>query len=163
MASRNWKRLQPHSLRHGMELCLEYARETRRLSVDRVADLIGLANRWTLYKWLESGRLPAVLIRPFEHACGADYVTRYLAATAQRLLIEIPTGRRCDAADINGLQASFTTAVGLLIRFYEGTASAEDTLAALTDALNGLAWHRVNVAKAQAPELPLFTTEGEHA
>lgn len=161
MGMRNWKHLQPHSLRHGMELCLEHGREARRLSVDRVADLMGLANRWTIYKWLENGRLPAVLIRPFEHATGGDYVTRYLATTAQRLLIAIPTGRGASAADLNALQVSFAAAVGLLIRFYEGAADTDATLGALTDALNSLAWHRVNVAKTQAPELPMFGTDGE--
>lgn len=46
--------------------------------------------------------------------------------------------------------------MGLLIRFYEGDAAVDETLAALTDTMRGLAWHRVNVEKTIAPELGLF-------
>ncbi|MCU8084256.1 hypothetical protein [Shewanella sp. SM23] len=65
---RNWEKVRANNLRHLMALCLEFAREKQNLSVDRVADLMGLPSKWTLYKWLENGRIPAVLIRPFEHA-----------------------------------------------------------------------------------------------
>ena len=59
MRRRNWKRVNPTSLRHAMELCLDYGREKRNLSVDRVADLMGMPSKYTLYKWLENGRMPA--------------------------------------------------------------------------------------------------------
>ncbi|WP_216820105.1 hypothetical protein, partial [Zoogloea sp. LCSB751] len=83
-------------------------------SVDRVADLMGLPSKWTLYKWLENGRIPAVLIRPFEHACGADYMTLYIAASSNRLVVDIPSGRKATNAEVNELQCSFSDAMGLL-------------------------------------------------
>ena len=70
MTRRNWKRIRPHSLRYALELCKEHARERRNLSVERIAELMGLADHWALYKWFQSGRIPANLIRPFEHVCG---------------------------------------------------------------------------------------------
>ncbi|MCL1162493.1 hypothetical protein L2728_11475 [Shewanella chilikensis] len=161
MAKRNWKKVTANSLRHAMELCLEHARERKNLSVDRVADLMGLPNKWTLYKWLENGRIPAVLIRPFEHACGITLITRYLTASSGQLVIDIPAGKRADASDINALQGSFSDAMGLLIKFYNGQAEADDTLGALTQLMSGIAWHRENVNKSLAPELELFGGDNE--
>lgn len=161
MSRRNWKKVRANSLRHAMELCLEFAREKQNLSVDRVADLMGLPSKWTLYKWLENGRIPAVLIRPFEHACGADYMTLYIAASSNRLVVDIPCGRKATNAEVNELQGSFSDAMGLLIRFYQGQSAAEDTITALNHVMGGIAWHSENVSKSQTPELAMFDGEDE--
>lgn len=153
MAPRSWKSRQPGSLRQAMEWCLDYARVRHNRSVDRVADLMGLGSKWGLYKWLESGKLPAVLIRPFEAACGIDYVTRYIGHSAHKLLIDIPTGKRATGKDINTLQGSFTEAVSLLLKFYDGAAEAEETLAALYTTMEQLAWHQGAVERHRQPEL----------
>jgi hypothetical protein len=156
MARRNWKRVAPTSLRHAMELCLEYGREKRNLSVDRVADLMGLANKWVIYKWLESGKLPANLIRPFEHATGATFMTQYIATSAHKLLVDIPTGKPAKDDDVLALQTSFNESVNLLARFYRGEVSAEETKAVLDKTMGEIAGHRENVNKSLAPELGLF-------
>ncbi|CAD6366709.1 hypothetical protein SHEWT2_01190 [Shewanella hafniensis] len=161
MSRRNWKKVRANNLRHSMELCLEFAREKQNLSVDRVADLMGLPSKWTLYKWLENGRIPAVLIRPFEHACGADYMTLYIAASSNRLVIDIPSGRKATNTEVNELQGSFSEAMGLLIRFYQGQSAAEDTITALNNVMGGIAWHSENVSKSQEPELAMFDGEDE--
>ena len=153
MTQASWKNRQPSSLRQAMEWCLEHARVRHNRSVDRVADLMGIANKWAIYKWLESGRLPAILIRPFEEACGVDYVTRFVGASAHKLLIDIPTGKRTSETDINSLQGSFTEAVSLLLKFYGGKANADETLSALTTTMSHLAWHRGEVERNRNPEL----------
>jgi len=158
MTRRNWKRVSPCSLRQAMELCLEFAREKNNHSVDRIADLMGLANKWVLYKWLESGRMPAILIRPFEAACGIDLVTRYIGHSANKMLIEIPTGKRVTASDLNELQASFAGAVSLLVEFYERQKGSDEALAVLTGLLEDVAWHRLNVEKHRQPGLELEMT-----
>lgn len=156
---RHRRRPAPRSLRHGMELCLKHALARHRRSVDRVADLMGLASKWSLYKWMESGRMPANLIRPFEHACGAHYVTEYIAYSAQRLAIEIPTGRASGPQDVAELQALFAEATQLLVRFYRDQTNSTETIASLHELLAAIAWHRENVAKAAAPELDLFPAD----
>ena len=103
--------------------------------------------------------MPAVLVRPFEHACGASFVSRYMAHSAQYLTLKIPSGSKADARDINALQSSLTSAVGALINFYDARMSQDDCIAALTGALENLAWHRANVEKADTPELSLFEEE----
>lgn len=161
MARRSWKRVQPTSLRHAIELCLEYARDKQNLSVDRVADLMGLSSRWTLYKWMENGRMPAILIRPFEHACGCTFVTQYIAASAHKLVVDIPRGKKAKDSDLLALQTGFNEALNLLASFYQGEAEADETIAALTSAMAEIAGHRENVSKSLAPELGLFEEEGE--
>lgn len=153
---RSWKNRQPGSLRQAMEWALDHARVRHNRSVDRVADRMGLSNKWTLYKWLQNGRLPAVLIRPFEEACGIDYVTRYIGHSAHKLLIAAPTGRKASDRDINQLQASFTESISVLLKFYEGQAESEETLSALYTTMEQLAWHQGTVERQRQPELDLL-------
>lgn len=156
MSRINWNKVQPTCITHAIELCSLYAREKRNLSVERIAELMGQPSHHSLYKWMAEGRMPAVLIRPFEHACGVSFVSRYLAHSAQYLTLKIPSGAKCDARDINALQASLTSAVSALIDFHDARLSQVDCNDALTSALENLAWHRANVAKTDCPELSLF-------
>jgi len=146
-----------------MEWNLEHARAKHQRSVDRVADLMGQPSKWALYKWLESGRMPAILIRPFEQACGIDYVTRYIGHSGHKLLIDIPTGKRASGSDINALQSSFTQAVGLLLEYYDGRAEAEDTLGALYTTMEQLAWHQGEIERHRQPEFDFGAGKGEEA
>jgi len=155
MSRRNWKRVRPTSLRHAMELCKDYALERNNLSVDRIAERMGLADKWVIYKWMDSGRIPAVLIPAFEVACGVDFVTRWLASRDGKLLIEMPTGRNLGAEDVNNLQEVLHAAVGALIDFYGNKKKADETLADITTALESLAWHKGNVAQHDHPQLEL--------
>lgn len=151
--SRNWKRLQPSSLRHALELCKDHAREKLNRSVERIADEMGIADHWVCYKWFQTGRIPANLIRPYETACGVDYVTRWIAASAGKLLIDMPCGRRLTSVDVVKLHNGFGAALQLLTDFYAGKAEPAVTLEALTAHLDDMAWHRGNVAKFATPEL----------
>lgn len=153
---RNWKRIRARSLREAMELCVEYAREVRNLSVEQIADLMGEASKWTLYKWIEAASIPARKIRPFEHACGCTFVTEFLGASAHKLVIDIPKGKAATGLEITELQGRLAEAVGSLIRFYQGGADAEQTESDLTGILADLAFHRENVKRAAQPELGLF-------
>lgn len=149
-------RIQPKSLPQAIEMCLEHALTKQNRSVDQIAELMGLSNKWSIYKWVSNGRIPTILIRPLEHACGAQYVTEYLAASANKLLVDLPRGLKATEGDINRLQGNFATALGLLIRCYDGDADVEETLGALNTVLRSLAWHDKNVRKMATPELDIF-------
>jgi len=146
------KRVRPTSLRHALELCKQYADSRFNRSVDNISDLIGLADKFRIYKWIQSGSIPANMIRPYEHACGADYVTQYLAHSDHKLLIDIPVGRNTTCSDTHALQSSFNDALGALLKFTNGSASADKTIAMITAHMEELAWHRGNVEKTQQPE-----------
>lgn len=152
MNRRNWKRLHPTSLSHAMELCIEFARARHNRSVDRIADLMGQNNKWSIYKWIEGGNIPAKLIRPFEHACGCTFVTQYLAHSAHKLLIDIPPGRATHEGDLIGTHKLFSSAMTLLADFYAGKSDADETRGALTELMEDAAWHRGNVEKHLQPE-----------
>ena len=86
MSRRRWKLIRPTSLRNAMELCKEYAREVHNKGMQRIADEMGVTDHWTVYKWLQTARMPACMIRPYEQACGCDYITRWIAASARYLV-----------------------------------------------------------------------------
>ncbi len=149
---RDWKRVRPGNLREAFRLCKDHARERRNLSVERIADLMGISAD-LLYKWLSNGEMRACLIPLFESVCGLHLVTEHLAAFGSRLVIDIPTGAKPARPDFNALQLSFSQAIALLVQFYEGHADQAETQAALTGILSGLAWHRENVERFRQPEL----------
>lgn len=154
MIRRNWKKLQPTSLREATEWCKDFALSKNK-SIDRIAESMGLHDKWSLYKWIDNGRMPAVLIPAYEAACGIDYVTRWLASRDGKLLIDMPTGRSLTSGDVNELQSLVHTAVGALLEFYQHKKPAEQTLADITNALESLAWHRGNVEQHNQPQLDL--------
>lgn len=153
MELQNWNYIRPLNLRHALELTKDYARDVHNLSVERVAERMGMADHWTLYKWFQNGRMPIALVPAFEVACGIDFVTRWLASSSNRLLIAIPTGRQASAQDILALQEVLHMATGQLLQFYSGKATAVDALSAIHLAMEGLAWHRENIEKHSQPEL----------
>ncbi|MBQ1782911.1 MAG: hypothetical protein II007_04590 [Gammaproteobacteria bacterium] len=155
MARTNWKTLRPTSLRDSFELCARYARERKNLSVERIAEEMGMADHWTLYKWMSSGKMPAVMIPAFENVCGINYVTRWFAARQGRLLIDVPTGKAASPNDISDLQANAHQAIHLLIQFYAGNGEVEATAAAIHHAMAQFAWHQKNIEKTAQPELLL--------
>jgi hypothetical protein len=137
-----------------MEWCIKYAKAKHNCSVDTIAELMGEVNKWTLYKWMQEASLPVRLIKPFEHACGIDFVSRWLAMSGNKLVIDIPKGRKGTMEDIQTLQSATHDAIGALMKFYEDKADAEATLAAVQTALERMAWHKGNVEKYRQPELP---------
>lgn len=152
---RNWKRVRATDLLHALELCTEHARETKNLSVQRIADTMGEKTHHTIYKYLENGGMPLLKLRNFENVCGANYVTRWLAASAGLLVIDIPHGSSADGSDVVALQETLNDAVGALLAFYAGKFPAEQTLARITAGIEGLAFQRENVRKFEQPELDL--------
>ncbi|RJX32383.1 MAG: hypothetical protein C4516_04275 [Oxalobacter sp.] len=161
MKRRNWKRAQPPSLRHAMDWCKDFAKERKNLSVERIADLMGVPDHWTIYKWIQSGRMPANMIIPYEQACGIDLVTKYLAASKGKLLIDIPSGRANTPGEVNELQSLLNDAVGKLIDFYGGKIVGEEAIAAIQNGMEALAFQRENVKKHGQPEFEFATGEEE--
>lgn len=155
MTRRNWKRWQPASLRDALKGCKDFAHERHNLSVERIAERMGLEDHWALYKWIANGRMPAVLLPAYEHACGINLVARWMAATDGKLLVDMPRGRQAQPADMVELNTGFAQALQLLTDFYAGgeQADANATLEALRNHLQQVAAHQLNVAGFAEPEL----------
>lgn len=153
MTRQNWKAVRPLNLKDAMDWCVRYAKARNNLSVEGIADIMGV-NHWTLYKWIGEADLPAKRIKGFEHACGINYVSRWLVESGGQMVVDVPTGKKCGATDVHQLQAAYHAAIGELLRFYEDQTGVDETLAALQTALEQTAWHRGNVTKYRQPELP---------
>ncbi len=155
MSRRNWKRWQPATLRDALKGCKDFALERHNLSVERIAERMGLEDHWALYKWIANGRMPLVLVPAYEHACGINLVSRWMAATDGKLLVDIPKGQQAQAADMVELNTGFAQALQLLTDFYQGgdKADAAATLDALRNHLQQVAAHHHNVAAYATPEL----------
>lgn len=152
--ARNWKRIVPSSTLEALRLCKDYAKDRRNLSVERIADRMGISAD-LLYKWLSNGQMHASLIPAYESICGCHYLSDHFAHAHGKLAVSIPTGRDLDDDDLLRMHQSFGAAMTLLADFYVGKASGESTLAALTQHMEATAWHRANVMQHEHPELEL--------
>jgi len=153
MSRRDWKRARPNSLVHALRLCKEFALERHHMSVERIADRMGQSHD-SLYKWLATGRMPAILVPAYEHACGCNYVSCWLASSAGRMVIDMPTGRAAGQVDMVELNTGFAAALQLLTDFYaKPGGDPANTLAALQAHLSQVAWHQANVSRYSTPEL----------
>ena len=152
-----WNKLTPTSLRNALELCKDYAREVRNLSVERIAEQMGLVDHWTLYKWLQNGRMPVCLVCLFEATCGINYVSRWIATSGGKLLVDFAGGQLHEPADMVTLNTSFSEALQLLSDFYAagGKGDPKATLDAINHHLQQCCYHRNNVAACAQPELEL--------
>lgn len=152
MKQRNWKTYRPNSLIDALRACKEHAQVKKNLSVELIADKMGVTHD-SIYKWLATGRMPAILIPAYELVCGVTYVSTWLAVTAGKLVIDMPTGRHVKQREVVDLHVPWSTALQLLCNFYEGRAGREETLSAITAHLEQMAFHHHNVAQFEAPEL----------
>jgi hypothetical protein len=144
----------PTNLREAFRLCKQHGIDEKRLTVERQAELMGKTPDW-LYKVMADASMPANLIPMYEAMTGADFISRHLAVSGGKLVIEAPIGRTCDATDIQDLQEILNLAVGQLLAFHAGKVVGDEVIAAVTDAMQKLAWHRQNAADRAQPSLDL--------
>ena len=154
MTRRNWKGYQPATLRDALQGCKDFALQRHNLSVERIADRMGVSHD-SLYKWLATGRLPAILIPAYEHACGCHFASIWYATSAGKLVIDMPTGRKADGTELLDMNSSCAAALQLLTAFYAAphAADPEATLLALRQHMEQVAFHHNNVAQYATPEL----------
>lgn len=153
MSRRNWKQVRANSATHALRLCKEYAQDKHNLSIERIADRMGVTHD-SLYKWLATGRLPFILLPAFEHACGCHFASEWAAASAGKAVISLPTGRAMTQSDLVELNTGFAAALRLLADFYNAPGKdPTETLAAMRNHMEQVAWHQANVAQFSTPEL----------
>lgn len=154
MTRRSWKQVRPASLIEALRVCKEFAQARHNLSVERIADRMGVSHD-SLYKWLGTGRMPAILVPTYEMACGCNFASVWLATSAGKLVIDMPTGRKATSQDVVDMNSSCAAAMQLLTAFLNSPATADTdaTLAALRAHMEQVAYHHHNVASYATPEL----------
>lgn len=150
----NWKRLIPRSTVEAMRLCKDFAKERHNLSVERIADKMGVSAD-LLYKWLSNGQMHLSLVQSYEAICGIHFVSDHLSYARGLLLVPMPTGRDLYDEDMLQMHQSFAAAMTLLADFYAGRADLGATQDMLTKHMEQTAWHRTNAAQHAQPELEL--------
>lgn len=160
MTRRNWKLARPASLTEALRLCVDYAKERHNKGIERIADQMGHSHD-SLYKWVATGKLPAILVPSFELVCGCHFASTWLATAAGKLVIDMPTGTKGNPEDMVALNSGFASALQLLTNFYAARAQgdAQAVLAALNAHLAQVAWHSANVAHSGTPEFDFFGGE----
>jgi hypothetical protein len=137
-----------------LRLSKEFAQAKKNHGIERLADLMGVSHD-SLYKWLATGRLPAILIPAYELACGCTFVSAWLATSAGKLVIDMPKGRKASTLEVVEVNTSCAAALALLTAFYShpDKADPEATLAALRYHMEQVGYHHHNVSAYATPEL----------
>ena len=148
----NWKKAKANSLTDAFDLCKRYAKERKNLSIEQIAELMGVGDE-SLRKWVRNATMPINNLASFEMTCGCRYVSGYLAARDGKLLIDIPAGKQVKPVEFIEMQNTFNHAVGKLMQVATGKAEVSETVAAITSSMCDLAYHRENVQKQKTPEL----------
>lgn len=156
--AKNWNHVVPRNTLEAMRLCKDYAKAKRNLSVERIADIMGVSAD-SLYSWLGSGKMHLSLVQCYEHACGCTFISDHLSHAQGNLSVKIPSGRSLKDTDLLKMHTSFSKTMALLADFYAGKAEAESTLNAITEHMQTAAWHRGNVQKHLHPEFDFATEE----
>ena len=98
--------------------------------------------------------LPLNRLAQYEALTGSRFISEYLSVLhGDRVVIEIPRGRKGKAADMAQVQSQTAEALALLAKWHEDGSGVDETIAALTNVLALLAYQRENVKKAGNPEL----------
>lgn len=105
------------SLDHAIELAKQHAKEQHRPS-KVMADLMGVELK-TYYPWLLDNTLPLNRIAQFEALTGSRFISEYLSVLhGDRVVIEIPRGRKGKAADMAQVQSQTAAALALLAKWH---------------------------------------------
>lgn len=68
----------PTSLNHAFKLCIQHAKDHRKLSVLNISQKMNVTAD-LLYKWISTGNMPIQKVVIFESVCGANFVTQWQA------------------------------------------------------------------------------------
>ncbi len=154
MAKQNWKRYRATSLLDAIRACKDYALDCHRFSVPTIARRFGQTED-SIYKWLSTGRMPAILIPAYEVACCCNFVSEFLAASSGRMVIAMPKGKKASEKDLLQVGSDCTQAMTKLAAFYANPrgCDTEALLDALRQHMEAVAYHHNNVACYSEPEL----------
>lgn len=130
------------SVTQAIGACVRHARQTHYRSIAELAKTM-LVSTDSLYKWVQTGRIPAVEIPNFEKACGIDALSRALSRAAGNIAVCHPQGEQRKEVTTNHLQQQFHQLVGQLL---DDAADGEVKIGAINAVMDLLAQLRENIA-----------------
>lgn len=119
-----------------------------------MADLMGVELK-TYYRWMTDGTMPLNRVLQFEALAGCHFISEFLCIFhGNKIVIDIPTGKKVKTKDVASLQKLLAVTVSHLSDFYESNnKEVQVTLESLNQSLSALGFHQRNVQKAGFPEL----------
>ena len=127
--------------------CLSTAKATRYRNINDVAAAMDVS-REVLYKWVQTGRIPAVQVPAFEQACADASLTRALAAAQGYLLVPATADSQTPELALATVQSQVAAALLAAATAQVDTAQAGQAVRSITQAIDGLAALRHRYAKA---------------
>jgi hypothetical protein len=121
--------------------CLKHAEEHFGMTTKDIAQTMNV-NMWTLFKWLESGKLPLNEINKFEAACHARYITRYLADASGLILVTKPRNMEAPENALVAINKASSNAISAIAEYIGGTKNKQGTTKAIDAAIEVLVWQR---------------------
>lgn len=148
---RAWSRIVPRSLNESLQLCKEHAQQAKQMSVPRIADRCGMSTDM-LYKRLGSGDMPASLLIPFMAATGRVYPLMYMAHSLDKLIIDMPKGKKPSHASLTHLNQFANQVIGLIMQLEEGNGNCEYVADQIVLLMQDLAYQKLEVEKLDEPQ-----------
>lgn len=133
-------------LRVAMRECVAHAKSALYRGVNDIADAMPGASREAVYKWVQTGRIPLVMVPAFEAACGASFVSRALAELSGYLLVKAPVA---GVGQLGLARVNCQVAQGMLdaaVAIVDPT-QAQQAVRSISLAIDGLASIRHSCAK----------------
>jgi hypothetical protein len=121
--------------------CLKHAEEHYGMTVKDIAQVMNV-KMWTLFKWLESGRLPLAEVDKFEAACHARYITRHLADTAGLILVTKPRQMETPENALVTINSASANAISAIAAYIGGAKNKQGTAKAIDAAIEALVWQK---------------------
>ncbi|WP_462171113.1 hypothetical protein [Pseudoalteromonas xiamenensis] len=152
--NRQWSRIVARSLPEALQLCKEHAQATRQMSVPRIADRTGISTDM-LYKHLGSGDMPSSLLIPYMAATGREYPLQYMAHSLDKLIVDMPKGKKPTLPTLNHLNQFANQVIGMVMQLEEGSGNAQHVADQIVLLMQDLAYHKLEAEKLDEPQQTL--------
>ncbi|WP_010603989.1 hypothetical protein [Pseudoalteromonas maricaloris] len=148
---RQWNRIVPRSLPESLQLCKEHAQATKQMSVPRIADRTGISPDM-LYKHLGGGDMPASLLIPYMAATGREYPLMYMAHSLDKLIVDMPKGKKPSLPTLNHLNTFACQVIGMVMQLEEGAGNAQHVADQIALLMQDLAHHKLECERLDEPQ-----------
>lgn len=118
--------------------CLHVAKTERYQGIGEIADAMQVS-RDVLYKWAQTGRIPATEIPSFERACADVALTRCLVAAQGYLLVPVAIDAPVDQLRLAQVHQHVAEAMLAAVEVDNNAVAAGAAVRSITKAINSLA------------------------
>tara|TARA_Y100000588_G_C14281520_1_gene937737 strand:- start:21747 stop:22121 length:375 start_codon:yes stop_codon:yes gene_type:complete len=105
-----------------------------------------------LYKRLGSGDMPASLLIPYMAATGRVYPLIYMAQSLDKLVVDMPKGKKPTHASLTHLNQFANQVIGLIMQLEEGSGNTDHVANQIVLLMQDLAYQKIEVEQLDEPQ-----------